>query len=136
MSEEQKKCVVFGSAEYLVEKFDDVESAVESRKSKAARDFKALVETLATKRDNMRVYKVLKTVSHVCDGKSEGADGKCHAPVRPGYVAHVCVGLNGKGKQADYLSALRRLVEKAHAFIFDVCVDALDDVVDVLVRIS
>lgn len=134
MSEERKKCVVFGSAEYLVEKFDDVESAVESRKSKAAKDFKALVKALATKRDNMYVHKVLKTVSHVCDGK--GADGKCHAPVRPGYVAHVCVGLNGKGRQADYLSALRRLVEKAHVFIFDVCVDACDDVADVLVRIS
>ena len=136
MSEEQKKCVVFGSAEYLVEKFDDVVSAVESRKSKTAKDFKALVKTLATKRDNMYVYKVLKTVSHICDGKSEGADGKCHAPVRPGYVAHVCVGLNGKGKQVDYLAALRRLVEKAHVFIFDVCVDACDDVADVLVRIS
>lgn len=136
MSEERKKRVVFGSAEYLVEKFDDVESAVESRKSKTAKDFKALVKTLATKRDDMRVHKVLKTVSHVCDGKSEGADGKCHAPVRPGYVAHVCVGLNGKGRQADYLAALRRLVEKAHVFVFDVCVDACDDVVDVLVRIS
>lgn len=132
MSEEQKKCVVFGSVEYLVEKFDDVVSAVESRKSKTAKDFKALVKTLATKKDGMRVYKVLKTMSHICDG----AGGQCHAPVRPGYVAHVCVGLNGEGKQADYLAALRRLVEKAHVFIFDVCVDACDDLVDVLVRIS
>ncbi len=132
----ENKCIVFGSAEYLVEKFDDVESAVESSKSKVAKDFKALVKSLATKRDDMHVCKVLKTVSHVCDGGSEGADGKCHAPVRPGYVAHVCIGLNGKGRQADYLSALRRLVEKARVFIFDAFVDACDDVADVLVRIS
>lgn len=133
---EERKCIVFGSAEYLVEKFDDVESAVESRKSKVAKDFKALVKSLATKRDNMHVYKVLKTVSHVCDGRSEGADGRCHAPVRPGYVAHVCIGLNGKGRQADYLAALGRLVEKARVSIFDACVDACVDVADVLVRIS
>lgn len=136
MSDKKKKHAIFGSAEYLVEKFDDVESAVESRKSKTAKDFKALVKTIATEKDGMYVYKVYKTMSHVCDGQSEGADGKCHAPVCQGYVAQVSLGLNGKGRQEDYLAALKRLVEKAHVFIFDAWIDALDDVADVLVRIS
>ena len=71
----------------------------------------------------MYVYRVMKTTG-VFDGKP-----------RTGYVAHIAIGLNGPGRQEDYLAAMRRLVtcRTLRMRIFDAWVDAIDDLVDVLV---
>ena len=95
----KNKMLVFGEPGYLETKFDDVDKATVSRKSATAKLVKDVVKGLATKKDNMSVYRVLATSGKV--------DGK---PVK-GYVAHVAIGLNGPGKQADYLAAVKRLVE-------------------------
>lgn len=119
----KKPLMVFGEPCYLVHKFVDVDKAVVSRKSMMAKLVKDVVKTLATKKDGMYVYRVIATTGKI--------DGK---PVK-GYVAHVAIGLNGRGRQADYLAAVRRLVEcktvKMH--VIDVWVDAVDDLMDVLV---
>ena len=115
--------MVFGEPCYLVHRFDDVDKATVSRKSAMSKLVKDVVRGLATKRDDMYVHRVLAT-----SGKVGGV------PVK-GYVAHVAIGLNGRGRQADYLAAVKRLVEcktvKMH--VIDVWVDAVDDLMDVLV---
>lgn len=114
---------VFGSPSYLVNKFDDVDRAVVSRKSAMSKLIVATVEGLATEKDDMRVYRVMKTT------------GKFDGRTRAGYVAHVEIGLNGPGRQEDYLAALQRLVtcKTLEIRVFDAWVDAVDDLVDVLV---
>ena len=120
------KLVVFGEPAYLVHKFDDVDKAVVSRKSAMAELLKSVVAELSTEKDGMYLHRVLAT-SGTFDGK----------PCK-GYVAHVAIGLNGPGRQADYLMAVKRLVEcktvKMH--VLDVWVDAVDDLMDVLVSCS
>ena len=113
----------FGSPAYLVGKFDDVNKAVVSRKSAMAKLITATVKGLSTKKDNMYVFHVMKTT-----GKSDGRP-------RTSYVAHVAMGLNGPGRQEDYLAAMRKLVtcKTVKMRIFDAWVDAVDDLVDVLV---
>lgn len=115
---------VFGDASYLVNKFDDIDKAVVSEKSAMAKLVKATVNGLSTKKDNMHVYRVM-LVTGTCDGKPS-----------KGYIAHVAMGLNGPGKQEDYLAAMRRLVtcKTVKMGIIDARVDATDDLVDVLVE--
>ena len=114
---------VFGDPSYLVNKFDDIDKAVVSEKSAMAKLIKETVKGLSTKKDNMHVYRVLVTT-----GKYDGKPCK-------GFVAHIAMGLNGPGKQEDYLSAMRRLVtcKTVRFHILDAWVDAVDDLVDVLV---
>lgn len=120
----KKDIGVFGNASYLVNKFDDVDKAVVSEKSAMAKLVKATVNGLSTKKDNMHVYRVM-LVTGTCDGKP-----------RKGYIAHVVMGLNGPGKQEDYLAAMRRLVtcKTVKMGIIDARVDVTDDLVDVLVE--
>lgn len=122
----KKDIGVFGDPSYLVKKFDDVESAVRSEKSAMAKLIKATVKGLSTKKDNMYVYQVV-LMTGTCDGEP-----------RKTYVAHIAIGLNGPGKQEDYLAAMRRLVtcKTVKMRIFDAWVDAVDDLVDVLVDCS
>lgn len=119
----KKDIGVFGDPSYLVRKFDDVDKAVTSRKSAMAKLIVSTVKGLSTKKDYMYVYRVMKTTGVI--------DGKPYA----GYVAHIAMGLNGPGKQEDYLAAMRRLVtcKTLKMKIFDAWVDAADDLVDVLV---
>ena len=119
-----KKPIIWGSAEYLVSRYDDIVKAVKSRKSKAAREFKALVKSLSTPKDNMYVAAVYAVDDRNCDGK-----------VAKGHGAEVAFGLNGPGRQLDYIDALRRIVERG-AFVFDAFIDACDDVGSVLVRLG
>lgn len=123
MSKKNKKLRVFGEPCYLVHKFGDISKAVVSRKSAMAKLINATVKGLSTKKDNMHVYRVM-LVSGVCDGEPR----KC-------YVAHVAMGLNGPGRQEDYLAAMRRLVtcKTVKMRIFDAWVSDVDDIVDVLV---
>lgn len=119
----KKDIGVFGDPSYLVSKFDDIDKATGSEKSAMAKLITATVQGLSTKKDNMHVYRVM-LVTGTCDGKP-----------RKGYVAHVAIGLNGPGRQEDYLAAMRRLVtcKTVKMFIFDAYIDAADDLVDVLV---
>ena len=94
----KKDIGVFGDPSYLVRKFDDVDRAVTSRKSAMSKLIVSTVKGLSTKKDRMHVYRVMKTTG-VFDGKP-----------RTGYVAHIAIGLNGPGRQEDYLAAMRRLV--------------------------
>lgn len=121
--EAKKDIMAFGDPNYLVGKFDDVDKATASRKSAMAKLVKATVRGLSTKKDNMHVYRVMKT------------EGKFDGKPRTGYVAHIAMGLNGSGRQEDYLAAMRRLVtcKTVKMRIFDAWVDAVDDLVDVLV---
>jgi len=115
---------VFGSAGYLIMRFDDISEAVESKKSAAAKDAKKVVNALSSKLDNMHVYKVIKT-----KGK---ADGK---PVQ-NTIVHVSLGLNGPGKDADYADALKRLFNTGKFRLLDAHIDAIDDLWDVLLAYS
>ena len=117
---------VFGDPSYLVRKFDDVDKAVTSKKSAMSKLIVSTVKGLSTRKDNMYVYRVMKTTG-VFDGKP------C-----AGYVAHIAMGLNGPGRQEDYLTAMRRLVtcKTVKMRIIDAWVDAIDDLVDVLVCCS
>ena len=119
----KKNIETFSDPNYLVNKFDDIDKVVVSEKSAMAKLVKATVKGLSTKKDNMHVRRVILTT-----GKY---DGKPHK----GFVAHIAMGLNGPGKQEDYLAAMRRLVTcKTVRFrIFDAWIDATDDLVDVLV---
>lgn len=119
----KKDIGVFGDPSYLVRKFDDVDRAVTSRKSAMSKLIVSTVKGLSTRKDRMHVYRVMKTTG-VFDGKP-----------RTGYVAHIAIGLNGPGRQEDYLAAMRRLVtcRTLRMRIFDAWVDAIDDLVDVLV---
>ena len=119
----KKAIEVFGDPSYLVNKFYDVSTATVSEKSAMAKLIKATVKGLSTKKDNMHVYRVMRTT-----GTRDGKPCK-------GCVAHIAIGLNGPGRQEDYLAAMRRLVtcKTVKMRIFDAWVDALDDLVYVLV---
>ena len=120
------KLMVFGEPAYLVHKFDDVDKATVSRKSAMAKLLKSVVAGLSTEKDRMHLYRVLAT-----SGKFDGKPCK-------GYVAHVALGLNGPGRQSDYLDAVKRLVtcKAVRTHVLDVWVDAVDDLMDVLVSCS
>ena len=117
---------VFGTPEYLISKFDDITKVTVSKESKTARDFRELVGSISTKNDNMHVCRTFLTEGKSIDGNQKG------------YVAQVSIGLNGCGRQADYCDAVKRLVnnKKMKVFVFDAWIDAVDDLMDVLVRIG
>ena len=120
---DEEKAKVWGSPDYIMMRYDDVQSAEElSRKCKATKAVKAAVKELSTDKDNMQVHRVLRTV--ICVPGEEPHEG---------IVAQVGIGLNGAGRQADYLDALKRLVKSGEFSIFDAFVDAVDDLADVLV---
>lgn len=119
----KKDIGVFGDPSYLVNKFDDIDKAVVSEKSAMSKLIKETVKGLSTKKDNMHVYRVMLTT-----GKYDGKPCK-------GFIAHIVMGLNGPGKQEDYLAAIKRLVtcKTVKMVILDAWVDAVDDLAGVLV---
>ena len=119
----KKDLGVFGDASYLVNKFNDIDEATVSEKSAMAKLIEETVKGLSTKRDNMHAYRVLMATG-TCDGKP-----------RKSYVAHVAIGLNGLGRQEDYLAAMRRLVtcKTVKMRIFYAWADVADDLVYVIV---
>lgn len=122
-SKKKEKLCVFGEPCYLERKFDDVDKATVSRKSAMAKLVRATVKGLSTKKDNMYVYRTLATT-----GKYDGMLCK-------GFVAHIAMGLNGHGRQEDYLAAMTRLVtcKTVKMRIIDAWLDTADDLVDILV---
>ena len=116
----------FGSPEYLRCKYDDIDTVVESTRSKFAREIKALVKSLSTDKDNMHVYHTYKTTGVDWDGESK----------RETYIVHVAMGLNGPGKGSDYLAAIKRLLDSGKLeVVFDMWIDACDDLWDVLLSV-
>lgn len=116
----KKDIGVFGDPSYLVNKFDDIESAVRSEKSQLAKDIKALVKSKASPKDDMYCYGVLKTKG-VFDEKP------CES-----VVVHVALGLNGPGRNSDYFAALKRLTDTKRFALLDAHIDAVDDLWDFL----
>ena len=114
----------FGSPEYLKAKFDDIDEAVVSKNAKVAKLVKALVKSLATDKDKMFAYEVIKT-SGVADGK----------PVS-GVIVHVAMGLNGPGEGSDYAAALKRLLDTGKLHLIDASIDSLDDLWDFLLCVK
>ena len=51
-------------------------------------------------------------------------------------VAHLSLGLNGKGRQADYLAALAKLLKGSGATLLEVYCDVEDDLMDALVAVE
>lgn len=118
---DKQKAKVWGSPDYLIMRFGDISSVRElSRKTKLATAVRSVVKGISTKADNLAAYKVYETTG-------EGPDGAVKQ-----CVVHVSFGLNGSGRQVDYLEALRKLVDTGKFYIFDACIDAIDDVADVL----
>ena len=120
-----KKSVVFGSKEYLVGKFDDISTAVKCAKNSV--EFEAideLVKVVSTKKNNAYTYAVFRT-----KGKWD------ETPVKY-VVGHIVLGLNGPGKQVDYLAAMQKLLKDGKLAILDAHLDVIDDLWDFLVIIE
>lgn len=120
---EAKKAAVFGSPEYLVARFDDIQGATEmSRWCSDTKKAKEVIGSLSTHQDGMRVHKVYRAEVFTPGDEVKGTST----------IVHVALGLNGGGSQSDYLAALKRLADTGMFHIFDCWIDSLDDLVDVL----
>lgn len=126
MSSKKKQPAAWGSPEYLQERYDDIDTAwALSRKCVVTKAVKSAVAKIATKKDNLSVRDVIEITR-------KGPDVECNPT---GYVALLDLGLNGKGRQADYFSCLSK-VAKAGFYVFDAFIDACDDVGAVLVSFN
>jgi len=119
----KKDMGVFGDPSYLVKTFNDIDTAVRSEKSQMAKEIKAFVKSKATGRDNMYCYGVLKT------------RGEFNGEPTANVIVHVGLGLNGSGKNSDYLAALKRLTDTKRFRVIDAHIDAIDDLWDVLLDV-
>ena len=117
------KARIWGSPDYLMMKFDDIYGLTElprrHRRSKPVHD---IVDGVSTDKDRLSVCRVYLA-------SLRGPDG---TPAGDAVVAHLSLGLNGHGRQTDYLAALRRLVGTKAFRIFDCWIDAVDDLADVM----
>ena len=116
---------IWGSAAYLKEKFADVTTAVKCAKNSV--EFGAIderVREISTNKNGAYTYSVFRT-----KGKWD------EKPVKY-VVGHVVLGLNGPGKQADYLSAMQKLIRDGKLTIIDVHLDVADDIWDFLVTMK
>lgn len=115
---------VFGSKEWLVANFDDIDSASECKKSSPEwRAAEALLRKMSKKKVGGYVYNVLKTKGN-WDGK----------PVK-NVIAHIVLGKNGSGNQADYLAELSKAIGRKNS-ILDDHLDAIDDLWDFLITLK
>lgn len=118
----KKQPIVWGSAEHLKTKFADVTTAVKCAKNSV--EFGAIderVKAVRTSRNNAYTCAVFRT-----KGKWD------EKPVKY-VVGHVVLGLNGPGKQVDYLAAMQRLLKDGKLAILDAHLDVVDDLWDFLV---
>lgn len=115
---------VFGSKEWLVANFDDIDSASECKKSSPEwRAAEALFRKMSKKKVGGYVYNVLKTKGN-WDGR----------PVK-NVIAHIVLGKNGPGNQADYLAELSKAIGRNNS-ILDDNLDAIDDLWDFLINLK
>lgn len=118
-----KPVVFWGSPEYLVKEYNDIDSASNcSHRNKTVMEIRRLVKSVSTPKDDLSAYEVFYVERKRGEQKERCA------------IAHITFGLNGSGKQSDYLAALKRLVDTGKFFIFECRIDALDDVCSVLAR--
>ena len=123
---DREKAKTWGSADYLLARFDDIAGIQElTRKCKDTKAAKAYVKRLSTPKDNLAVGAVFRTVIQI-PGEEQ----------RAGLVARVNFGLNGSGEQEDYFLALARLTHAGAFRVFDAFVDAIDDVASVLCTVD
>lgn len=123
---DKAKAKVWGSADYLLTRFDDITGIQElTRKCKDTKAAKAYAKRISTPKDKLEVRKVFRTIFQV-PGEEE----------KVGLVVCVGFGLNGGGEQKDYFDALSRLVAGGAFRVFDAFVDAIDDVASVLCTVD
>ena len=114
--------IVWGSAGYLKATFADITTAVKCAKNSV--EFGAIderVKAIRTDKNNAYTYEVFRT------------KGKLDTTPVKYIVGHVVLGLNGPGKQADYLAAMQKLLKDGRLAILDAHLDVIDDLWDFLV---
>ena len=113
---------IWGSAAYLKEKFADITTAVRcARNSVEFGIIDAPATAIYTNKNGAFTYSVFRT-----KGKRDAT------PVKY-IVGHVVLGLNGPGKQTDYLAAMQKLLKDGKLAILDAHLDVIDDLWDFLV---
>lgn len=113
---------VWGSAGYLKAKFADITTAVKCARNSV--EFGVIddrVKAIKTKKNNAYTYEVFRTKV-----KRDTTTVKY-------IVGHIVLGLNGPGKQADYLAAMQKLLKDGRLAILDAHLDVIDDLWDFLV---
>ena len=113
---------VWGSAGYLKATFADITTAAKCAKNSV--EFGAIderVKAISTDKNGAYTYSVFRT-----KGKRD------ETPVKY-IVGHIVLGLNGPGKQADYLAAMQKLLKDGRLAILDTRLDVIDDLWDFLV---
>ena len=113
---------VWGSAGYLKSTFADVTTAVKCAKNSV--EFGMIderVKAIRTDRNGAYTCSVFRT-----KGKRDVT------PVKY-IVGHIVLGLNGPGKQVDYLVAMQKLLKDGKLAILDAHLDVIDDLWDFLV---
>ena len=114
---------IFGSKEYIVAQYDDVDHAVNcGERSKEWQAAEAVVRKMNAKKTGARVYRVVKGTGY------DGTIGKDTAKV----FAHIVIGLNGPGRETEYLKELAKAIGETN-HILEVQIDALDDLWDVII---
>ena len=113
---------IWGSAAYLKEKFADITTAVRcARNSVEFGIIDERVKAIYTNKNGAFTYSVFRT---------KGT--RDVTPVKY-IVGHIVLGLNGPGKQVDYLAAMQKLLKDGKLTILDANLDVLDDLWDFLV---
>lgn len=114
---------VFGSKEYVVAQYGDVDRAVDcGKESKEWQAAEAIVRTMDAKKTGARVYRVVRGTGY--DGTIDKDTTKV--------FAHIVIGLNGPGRETDYLKELAKAIGATN-HILEVQIDALDDLWDVII---
>ena len=113
---------VWGSAGYLKAKFADITTAAKCAKNSV--EFGVIderVKSISTDKNGAYTYSVFRT------------KGKWDVTPAKYIVGHVVLGLNGPGKQVDYLAAMQKLLKDGGLAILDAHLDVVDDIWDFLV---
>ena len=116
---------VRGSAGYLKATFVDITTAVKCAKNSV--EFGAIderVKAIRTDKNNAYTYAVFST------------KGKYDTKPVKYVVGHIVLGLNGPGKQVDYLAAMQKLLKDGKLAIIDAHLDVVDDLWDFLVTMK
>ena len=113
---------IWGSAGYLKATFADITTAVKCAKNSV--EFGAIderVKAIRTDKNGAYTYSVFRT-----KGKRDVT------PVKY-IIGHIVLGLNGPGKQTDYLAAMQKLLKDGKFTIIDAHLGVVDDLWDFLV---
>ena len=116
---------IWGSAGYLKATFADITTAVKCAKNSV--EFGAIderVKAIRTDKNNAYTYAVFST------------KGKYDTKPVKYVVGHIVLGLNGPGKQVDYLAAMQKLLKDGKLAIIDAHLDVVDDLWDFLVTMK